>query len=320
MGNAADLPFTSRAFQKSLAVLGQGQRACRPILVIMISLLLSRAVMPAEALPAFSHIFLIIMENREADTVIGSPEAPFLASLASRFALASRYYAVAHPSLPNYLALTGGDTFGIATDCTNCPIDGPNLVDQLEEHHKTWSAYLEGFPGACSSAISADGYAKKHNPFMYYTDIAGNPSRCMRVVSLDLLHQDLAQDSVADFVWITPSLCHSMHDCSTQEGDRWLGSIVPQVLASPAWKERGVLFIVWDEGTTRAGCCGHSGGGRVALLAISPLSRRGYRDDTGADHYALLRTIEDAWSLGHLRRAGDARTPVLRDLFDGSTR
>lgn len=276
--------------------------------------------MTAEAVPAFSHIFLIIMENREADTVIGSPDAPFLTSLASRYAIAGRYYAVAHPSLPNYLALTGGDTFGIETNCTNCTVDAPNLVDQLEEHHKTWKAYLEGLPGPCFTGASADGYAKKHNPFMYYTDISGDPSRCMRVVPLDHLQQDLSRDSVPDFVWITPNLCHSMHDCSTQEGDRWLGSIVPKVLASTAWWERGVLFIVWDEGTTRAGCCGHSGGGRVALLAISPLARRGYRTDTESDHYALLRTIEDAWSLGRLRRAGDAKTPVLHDLFDSSIR
>ncbi len=276
--------------------------------------------LPADPVPAFSHIFLIVMENREATAVVDSPDAPYLATLVSRYALAARYYGVTHPSLPNYLALTGGDTFGISTNCTNCPIRAPNLVDQLEDHHKSWKAYLEGFPGGCFTGAATDGYAKKHNPFMYYTNVVENPGRCARQVSLSQLQHDLAQDSVPDFVWITPNMCHSMHDCLTLEGDQWLQSIVPQIRASRAWANRGVLFIVWDEGSTGAGCCGQLGGGRVALFAISPLSKPGYRSETAANHYALLRTIEDAWTLGYLRHAGDPTTPALSDLFSGGTR
>jgi phospholipase C len=255
------------------------------------------------------------MENREADDVVNSPDAPYLASLASRYALATRYYGVTHPSLPNYLALTGGDTFGIATNCTGCSVEAPNLVDQLEQHHKTWKAYMERLPRACFPGASSGGYVKKHNPFMYFVDIAGNPDRCARVVPLSDLQHDLMSDAVPDFVWITPDLCHSMHDCITWEGDRWLASIVPQIRASRAWANRGVLFIVWDEGRTSAGCCRQRGGGRVALFAISPLSQPGHQVQTPSNHYALLRTIQEAWSLGYLRHSGDAETPVLTDLF-----
>jgi hypothetical protein len=283
-------------------------------------LVLTRAGVPADGVPAFSHVFLIVLENREANAVVDSPEAPYLASLASRYAVADGYYGVTHPSLPNYLALTGGDTFGVSSNCTDCPIHSPNLADQLEEHHKNWTAYLEGFPGGCFTGAWADGYAKKHNPFMYYTSITQSPERCTRQVPLSQLQHDLAQDSVPDFVWITPNMCHSMHDCLTRVGDDWLKSIVPQIRASRAWANRGVLFIVWDEGTTSAGCCGQLGGGRVALFAISPLSKPGYRNTMPSNHYALLRTIEDAWSLGRLRHAADSTTPVLSDLFTGTSR
>src|SRR5574337_410358 len=290
------------------------------IVLLMGAMVLTHAGSPASAVPSFSHIFVIVLENREAKTIVESPEAPYLATLASRYAVGDRYYGVTHPSLPNYLALTGGDTFGIASDCTDCPIDAPNLADQLEVHGKSWKAYLEGFPGNCFTGAWADGYAKKHNPFMYYTDITKSSKRCARQVPLSQLQHDLAQDSAPDFVWITPNMCHSMHDCLTREGDEWLKVIVPQIRASRAWANRGVLFIVWDEGTTGAGCCGQMGGGRVGLYAISPLSKPGYRSMTPSNHYALLRTIEDAWSLGHLRHAGDSTTSVLADLFIGSLR
>lgn len=284
------------------------------IVLLLGAMILSHAA-PAPPIPSFSHIFVIVLENREANTILDSPDAAYLTSLASRYAVADRYYGVTHPSLPNYLALTGGDTFGITTDCTDCPIDAPNLVDQLAEHGKSWKAYLEGFPGNCFTGAWADGYAKKHNPFMYYTSITKSPERCARQVPLSQLQHDLARDSAPDFVWITPNMCHSMHDCMTREGDEWLRVIVPQIRASRAWANQGVLFIVWDEGTSGAGCCGQLGGGRVALFAISPLSKPSYRSTTPSNHYALLRTIEDAWSLGHLRHAADATTPVLTDLF-----
>ena len=288
------------------------------ILVLTILLAMPLASPTAEsapAVPAFSHIFVIIMENREFGEVVNPSQAPFITKLARDYAVANPYYAVTHPSLPNYIALTGGDTFGITDDCTDCPVTGENLADQVEAHQRTWKAYMEGLPAACFLGSSSGEYAKKHNPFVYYTNIATNPARCRQVVPLSELDTDLSRGTLPDLVWITPDMCHSMHDCETRDGDRWLATIVPKVLASRAWRDGGVLFVTWDEGTSEAGCCGKPGGGKVAMLAISPLSRRGYRSNTESNHYALLRTIEDAWSLGHLRHAGDAQTPVLADLF-----
>src|SRR5690349_5289538 len=83
-------------------------------------------------LPAFKHIFVIVLENKSYDQVIRSQQAPYLNTLARQYGLADNYYGVRHPSLPNYLALLGGDTFGITSDCTDCFVDQTNLVDQLE--------------------------------------------------------------------------------------------------------------------------------------------------------------------------------------------
>src|SRR5262245_46342207 len=82
--------------------------------------------------PAFSHVFEIVLENHEASSIIGSSSAPYINSLAQKYGLATNYYGIRHPSLPNYLALIGGDTFGITSDCRTCFVNAPNLVDQLE--------------------------------------------------------------------------------------------------------------------------------------------------------------------------------------------
>src|SRR5437773_12494061 len=170
------------------------------------------------AVPAFSHIFVIIMENREFGEVVNPSQAPFITKLARDYAVANPYYAVTHPSLPNYIALTGGDTFGITDDCTDCPVTGEHLADQVDAHQRTWKAYMEGLPAACFLGSSSGEYAKKHNPFVYYTNIATTPARCRQVVPLSELDTDLSRGSLPDLVWITPDMCHSMHDCETRGG------------------------------------------------------------------------------------------------------
>src|SRR3954462_4674897 len=93
-----------------------------------------------------SHVVMIVMENKEYDDVIGSPDAPYINRLARRYGLATASYAIRHPSLPNYLALTGGSTFGIDSDCTDCHVSGRNIADQLEDAHRSWGGFMEGLP------------------------------------------------------------------------------------------------------------------------------------------------------------------------------
>ena len=103
---------------------------------------------------------MIVMENHEYAEVIGSSSAPYENALARRYALATQMYAITHPSLPNYLALTGGSTFGIDDDCTDCAVSATSIVDQLERAGISWTAYMEGLPGPCFAGAGAAGYAK----------------------------------------------------------------------------------------------------------------------------------------------------------------
>jgi hypothetical protein len=169
-------------------------------------------------------------------------------------------------------------------------------------------------PSPCYAGAWSGNYAMKHDPFMYYNDIRNNPARCAsHVVPFSQFSGDLSSGRVPNYVFITPNMCHDMHDCPVSTGDAWLQSVVPTITSSPAFENGGVLFITWDEGASGAGCCGDSWGGRVVTLVISPLSIPGYRSGVAENHYSLLRTIEDSWHLGHLGATGS--NALMREYF-----
>ena len=248
--------------------------------------------------------------------MIGSASAPYINGLANSYGLATQDYAISHPSLPNYLALTAGSTFGITSDCTTCWVNSTNLADQIESTGRSWKAYQESMPSACFIGSSGT-YVQKHDPWIYYNDIRTNTARCTaHVVPYTQLGSDIASGNVPNFVWITPNLCSDMHDCSVATGDTWLSQNVPTILNSSAYKNGGVLFIVWDEGSTSAGCCTDAAGGHIALLVISPLGKPGFKSTTPETHYSLLRTIEDSWTLPRLNGAGCTCSVAMREYFN----
>jgi phosphatidylinositol-3-phosphatase len=261
------------------------------------------------------RVAVIVMENKEYGDVIGSAAAPFINGLARRYALARGMYAATHPSLPNYLALTGGSTFGINSDCTVCSVGATSIVHQLERTHVSWKAYMEGLPHPCFTGASAGDYAKKHDPFAYYTRIVHNRAWCAHVVPLTELSADERGRALPRFIWITPNLCHDMHDCSVATGDRFLSSLVPPLLRSLG--ARGVLFITWDEGASDSGCCRLASGGHIATIVAGPGAKRGARLDTPTDHYSLLQTVEDLLGLRRLRGAACGCTASLKPLLTG---
>ncbi len=280
----------------------------------------SAATAPASGqLPAFSHVFVIVMENKEASSVLGSPAAPYFNQLATQYASAGNYYAITHPSLPNYLALTGGSTFGITTDCVTCYVSADNIATQVQNSGRTWKAYMESLPNPCYTYGYAGLYGQKHDPFMYYDNIRRDQSGCQNVVPLPQLQADLQNGTVPNFAWITPNVCSDMHSCGIATGDAWLKTWVPQILASPAWQQNGVLFILFDEGQSSRGCCVYASGGKVAALVISPLVQPGYVSTVAYDHYSLLRTIEEAWGLPLLGEAGSSATASMTDFFQANT-
>lgn len=265
--------------------------------------------MSSTAVGGFARVIVLVMENKAFGEVIGNAEATYINSLARRYGLALDYYAVAHPSLPNYLALLGGSTFHIRSDCTDCHVDAPNLVDRLEEAGISWKAYMEGLPSPCFTGAVAGRYAKKHNPFMYFDDVVSNPARCSEVVGFSQLDEDLASGRLPRFLWITPDQCHDMHDCSIAEGDRFLKGLVPRLL--PRLGPNGVLFLTWDESSSRA----EKDGGRIATIVAGPKVPKGFQSTVGYTHYSLLRTIEGSWGLELLGRSSCPCTLPMGEFF-----
>ena len=244
--------------------------------------------------PAFKHVVVVVFENHELSSIAGNPDAPTFNRLARRYATLTNYTAVSHPSLPNYLALVSGSTHGITSDCTDCLVDARSLADTLAAAGKTWKTYAEDLPYPGFTGGSSGRYAKKHDPFLYFRDIADSPRRRRNIVPFAQLGRDLHRNELPDFSLVVPNLCDDMHDCGVEAGDAWLNAhVVP--LVHSAQLRRGVVFVVFDEGTSDTG-----GGGRIMALALGPTVRRGSRFTKATNHYGLLRTIEDAWGLPRL--------------------
>ncbi len=235
---------------------------------------------PTVGVPRLVHTVVIVFENHERSDILGSGAAPTFEQLASTYAQATADYAVAHPSLPNYLALVSGSTHGVTSDCTECPQSGQTIGRQLSAKHLPWAAYAEGYP-------NSSRFAKKHVPFLYFDGGASH------VLAL----QRFNPRKLPAYSLIVPDLCHDMHDCSVATGDHWLHNFIAPLLTV---KDTAV-FVVFDEGTSNAG-----GGGNVALIVAGTAVRRHTVFKVATSHYGLLRTIESALGLpllGHARTA-----------------
>ncbi len=254
-------------------------------------------------LPTFRRVVVIVLENKEASEVLGNRAAPTFNGLAGRYAFLASYFGIAHPSLPNYLALVSGSTHGVTSDCTTCTVGGRNLADALDDAGKSWKTYAEGLPAPGFTGAFSGRYAKKHNPFLYFRNVLSSPSRLHRIVPLSSIARDLARRKLPDFSLVVPDLCHDMHDCSVRTGDLWLHAFLPPLLKSPQLRD-GVVFVVFDEDSMRSA----AGGGHVPALVLGPLVRPGSRSQQRLDHYALLRTIEDGMRLPRLGRSASAPT------------
>ena len=252
------------------------------------------------AVPRFEHVIVIVLENKDRTAVIGNPAAPFFNHMVSRYATLPRYGGVAHPSLPNYLALVSGSTHGIHTDCTTCVVSGRNLADTLEHAHLSWRGYAEDLPWAGFTGVSYGRYGKKHMPFLYFRDVLRSRARLKRIVPLSLFSRDFVAGTLPSFSLVVPNLCHDMHDCPVSVGDRWLRSFVRPLLTDPALSQ-SVIFVVFDEPMNR------EPSSAVPALALGPLVKRGSRYAPKTSHYGLLRTIEDAWGLPRLGKSARIR-------------
>jgi hypothetical protein len=229
---------------------------------------------------AVDHVFVIMLENHSYSSVIDDANAPFITSLAHKYALAQNYYGVTHPSEPNYVAAISGSNWGVNDDQPTNTYDHLNIVDQLESHHLTWAAYMESMPSAGFTGAqypsNAALYVNKHNPFVLMSDISSNAKRLAQIKPYTSFATDMNAKTLPNFVWISPNQCHDMHGgvytavatdgsdgtpcpygsakddandaALKQKADAFVKGAVDVITGTTAWKSgRTAIFILTDE-------------------------------------------------------------------------
>lgn len=255
----------------------------------------------------YQHVVWIVMENKTYSQIIGSSNAPYINSLADRCGLATSFYAEAHPSLPNYIAMTSGSTQGITDDHdpSSHPLTAPSIFSQLGTG---WRALEESMPSNCYRSNSGL-YAVKHNPAAYFTNIR---TQC---ATQDQPLSD-PPDLSARFTFITPNLCNDMHSCPTasdvgteaRKGDSWLARWMPKILSSNQYQSGSMAVVLtWDEDD-------FSTNQHIATLVISPSTPAGTKAGTAFNHYSLLRTTEQLLGITTYLGKASAAASMRRDF------
>jgi len=267
-------------------------------------------------------VFTIAMENHSLSDIIGNHDAPFINSLAKKYAVAAGYHdAFIHPSEANYLWMSSGENFGVLDD------DDPDahhldstshIADQVERAGLTWRAYEEGMGDPCG--LKSHGrYAAKHDPFVYFNDVNGwngyefVPSeRCLdHVVDYTELDGDIAAGTVPRYAFITPDLDDDMHDGSIADGDKWASREIPKIMATDAYQKGGVIFLLWDEGS------GYPATDDPPFIVISNNAKSGYVSQEDYDTSSYLKTVETLLGVDPLPCMPVERTTIttMDDLF-----
>jgi phospholipase C len=300
---------------------------------------MTQAFAQAQPPRRLDHVFVLILENHGFDDGLYNGPTPFLRELAASQALATNYFGVARPSLPNYLALLGGDDFGVRDDRASCfasgvsvgsdchRIDGESLADQLASAGLTSAVYAESLPEAGSLAFAAPSsatplYAQKHNPFPYFATQAESAEARARIKPYDALAPDLAGGAAPNFALIVPNQCHDGHglevchnrDQLAKDYDDFAREAYATVRASKAWTRNSAFVVTFDEGARtlypnaepseiarRVGGADNHIATIVATACGAPM-----QEPAKLNHFSLLATIEDGFGLARLRKARDA--------------
>ncbi len=267
----------------------------------------------------FDYIVTIVMENKNLSQIIGNPSAPFLNQLAQNYSLATHYTACDHPSLPNYMCLTGGYNYLSGQDCSPfgaCTVGNRSIVDEIENAGLTWKAYMEDMPVPCYKA-NFGNYTFLTDPFVFYKSIGNNSTRCIdHVVPANSNGKSLPDDrltsalnstaTASNYMWLTPNLCDNMHNCSIYKGDSYLSKLVPQILGSYVFRTQNAsLFITFDEGI------GHFPTDYVYSIWAGSNIRRHFTSMSQYSHYSLPATVEDVWGLRPLASKDQTATQMV---------
>ena len=263
---------------------------------------------PARSVP--DKALVVIEENHTQSSALNG--MPYLASLADTFGQTTAYQAVAHPSLPNYLAIIGGSTFGVTDDQPpkDHPVAGQSVFDLAIAASTTAKAYLEDMPGPCTLSSSGD-YAVKHNPWAYFADQV--PRRNCQDFDMPAgtttggaLHDDIQAGTLPTIGILIPNLCHDAHNCPLTVADDWLRQWLPVLMEGPDYRTGHLAIVItFDEDDNTAG-------NTVLTTVIAPTVQH-VISATPLTHYSLTRYLAEISTISPPGEA--AAAPSLRSAF-----
>ena len=263
----------------------------------------SPSVPPASATPAtpgISKVLVVVVENHSLDAM--RQQMPYTFGLAQRYGYAVDYHAITHPSLPNYLAISGGDTFGVTDDHDPSahPISTASVFGQALAAGRTAKVYADAMTGTCATT-SGGTYAVRHNPWTYHV---AERAGCRRYdVPITALDADVRAGRLPEAGMIVPDLCHDAHDCPAGEADAWLKKVVGGVLAGPDFASGQLLVVITADEDD------HSQGNLVLTTLVNP-QLHGVVARTPLDHYSLSRLYSQVLGVPALRRARTAPSMI----------
>jgi hypothetical protein len=236
--------------------------------------------------PATNHVFLVVEENHSYSQVIGSSAMPYLNSLAAGNALATRYYADAHPSIGNYFMLTIGNIKTL-NDSFSSTVTDDNVVRELVNAGKSWRSYAESLPNAGYTGGDQYPYLKRHNPFSYFSDVVGT-SQANNLVPFSQFASDVSSGNLPDFAFIVPNALNDAHDGTLAAADQWLKNNIDPLIHSSVFQNGGLLILVFDESVSTDFSYG---GGHVAAVLVGPKVKSGYQSTSLYQHQSTLRLV-----------------------------
>lgn len=258
----------------------------------------------------FDHVFVLFLENRDYDKVIGNTtDWPWLNSVAGEFALATQFRSVTHPSIGNYFMAMTGDTV-TNNDSYTAPVDVDNIVRRLLAAGLTWKAYAEDLPSVGFIGGNRGNYYQYHNPFSYFTDVRGSADQRNNLVPFTQLAADLSAGTLPNYGFLLPNACNDGHNC-VAEPDPWLRAGLEPLIRSPLF-QNSLLIITFDESVTWSPTTGN--GWRIPFVLISPRGKRAFTSTTAYTHAALLRLQLEALGVMSWPGAG-ATAPSMFEFF-----
>lgn len=272
------------------------------------------------SIPVVAHVFVLVEENHAYTDVIGNTAMPYTNTLASRYALATQYYANRHNSLPNYFMLTVGNLV-TTNDLFNGVVTLDNVARAVTAAGKTWKMYAESLPTPGYVGATLVPYGRDHDPFTYFSDVQSSTTLAANIVPFTQLATDLANNTLPDYAMIVPNLEDDGHDCPNEAPlcsdtqklaivDQWIQTNLSALIQSPAF-QNSVLIYTWDESVLTDMA---NGGGHIATILISPKVRAGYQSTTLYQHQSTLKLTMQL--LGITDYPGAAATaPDMTEFF-----